>query len=104
MKTRSVTFDARIWIYPGDAAWHFVHVPRTESEALSAAFGPRKRGWGSIPVDASIGGTRWKSSVFPDKRSGTYLLPLKLAVRKAEQVGDEDLVQVTLRIDTDRAS
>ena len=103
VKKHTVKFEARIWIYPGAAAWHFVHVPRDESQELSAAYGPRKKGWGSIPVDASIGATKWKSSVFPDKQSGTYLLPLKLAVRRAEGVGDGDPVRVVLSIDTLRA-
>ena len=42
--------------------------------------------------------TRWRTSVFPDKRSGTFLLPLKAEVRKKERMLDGDTVRVDLRV------
>ncbi|QOV92362.1 DUF1905 domain-containing protein [Humisphaera borealis] len=36
----------------------------------------------------------WQTSVFPDKKRGAFLLPVKAAVRKAEHliIGDRPLV------------
>ncbi|HWI05275.1 MAG TPA: DUF1905 domain-containing protein [Acidimicrobiales bacterium] len=34
----------------------------------------------------TIGGTRWSTSIFPDRKRGTYLLPVKKEVRAAEQL------------------
>ena len=33
-----------------------------------------------------IGATRWSTSIFPDKKRGTYVLPVKKSVRVAEQL------------------
>ena len=53
------------------------------------------RGWGSLKVVATIGGSRWSTSVFPAKDTG-WLLPVKAAVRKAEGLGEGEPVEVTL--------
>jgi hypothetical protein len=90
------TFRSKVLVYPGFAAWRFLYVPTKDSEKLGTKYGANARGWGSLPVDATIGKTKWKTSIFPDKRSGCYLLPLKAAVRKAEQIDDEDTVRFSI--------
>ncbi|HUR60941.1 MAG TPA: DUF1905 domain-containing protein [Candidatus Thermoplasmatota archaeon] len=75
----------KAWLHPGQAAWVFVTLPKGPSTELRDLFGAG-RGWGSIPVQVTIGGTTWRTSVFPDKASGGYVLPLKAAVRKAEGI------------------
>ncbi|TSC61542.1 MAG: protein of unknown function DUF1905 [Parcubacteria group bacterium Athens0416_74] len=86
-------------MWPGEgAAWHFVHVDKKTSEILKENHGKAKRGFGSIPIEAQIGKTKWKTSVFPDKRSGTYLLPLKAMVRRAEQIDAEDTIAFRLSV------
>lgn len=47
---------------------------------------------------ATIGKTQWKTSIFPDKRSRTYLLPLKAEVRKKERIFSEDTVSLTIEL------
>lgn len=80
------------------AGWHFISVPKKQSEEIKKSFGTPKRGWGSIPVTVTIGKTTWKTSIFPDKQSGGYLLPLKATVRKKEQIFSEDSVSFSLTI------
>lgn len=80
------------------AAWRFITVPKKESEVIRKKYGARARGWGSLPVSVTIGETSWNTSIFPDKKSGTYLLPLKAAVRKAEGIFDDDTVAFSLTI------
>ena len=53
-------------------------------------------GWGAIPVSVRIGETAWTTSLFP--RTGRYLLPLKDAVRMAEDLALGDTVDVELII------
>jgi hypothetical protein len=53
-------------------------------------------GWGAIPVSVRIGETAWTTSLFP--RNGRYLLPLKDAVRMAEDLALGDTVDVELII------
>ena len=55
------------------------------------------RGWGSLKVTATIGESRWSTSVFPAKDTG-WLLPVKASVRKAEGVSEGDIVEVSLEL------
>lgn len=87
----------KVWLYPGDmAAWHFVNVEKKISEEIKAMRGKSARGFGSIPVRVTIGKTTWDTSIFPDKQSGTYLLPLKASVRRAETIDAGDAIAFTL--------
>jgi hypothetical protein len=86
---------SKVWLYPGMAGWHFVGVPKKESEEIKRGY-KVKAGFGSVPVIVTIGKTKWKTSVFPDKRSGTYVLPLKAEVRKKENISSEDLISLSL--------
>lgn len=77
--------SVELWLYPGQAGnWHFVSLPKKESGEIKKKFGERSKGWGSLPVLVTIGKTSWKTSIFPDKKSGGYLLPIKAIVRKKE--------------------
>ena len=88
-------FKERVWIWPGGtAAWHFVNVPKDISEKIKKKYGANARGWGSLRVSAKLGKSTWQTSIFPDKRSGTYLLPMKASIRKTEGVYDGDLVNL----------
>jgi len=78
--------------------WHFLSVPKSPSTKINAAFAHAKRGWGSLPVEAKVGKTAWNTSIFPDKKSGTYVLPLKAAVRKKEGLDKGDSVSFSISI------
>lgn len=93
------TFTSKVWLYPDStAAWHFVTVPKVLSQKLKKKHGVNARGWGSLPVEVKIGKTAWKSSIFPDSKSGTYLLPVKAAVRKSEGLFEGDPAKVRIAI------
>ena len=79
------------------AAWHFITVPKKESEEIKLQNGPR-RGWGSVRVQTTIGKTSWKTSIFPDKKAGAYLLPVKADVRKREKLTAGQKVGVLLEL------
>jgi hypothetical protein len=73
-------------------------VPKDVSLNIKKKFGGNARGWGSLPVVAKIEKTAWETSVFPDSKSGTYLLPLKATVRKSVGLYEKDTAQVRLTI------
>jgi hypothetical protein len=90
-------FTTKVWLYPGMAGWHFASVDTDVSAQIKKnREGKPRIGWGSVPVTATIGNTTWNSSLFPDKKSGTYLLPLKAQIRKKESIGADDMVILTL--------
>lgn len=92
------TFRTKLWRYSGKAAWYFLSLPVRDAAAIQKKHAPIRRGWGSIPVIVTIGETSWKTSIFPDSKSNTYLLPVKAAVRKKEQLDEGRLVPYTLFI------
>jgi len=75
-----------VFQYPGMSGWYFVYVSKKESKEIKEKYGEFKRGFGSLPVVVTVGKTSWKTSIFPEKRSRTYFLPLKAAVRKKERI------------------
>lgn len=80
------------------AAWRFLSVPIKEGKMIKETFGKHARGWGSLPISITIGKTTWNTSIFPDKKSGSYLLPVKAKVRDAENIKDGATVSYTLSI------
>jgi hypothetical protein len=76
-------FEAELWEWEARPGTYFVTVPLDESEDLRFGSGP-PRGFGSVRVEATIGTTTWRTSVFPDGTTGCFVLPVKQAVRRAE--------------------
>ncbi|TSC68279.1 MAG: protein of unknown function DUF1905 [Parcubacteria group bacterium Gr01-1014_72] len=89
---------SEVWLYPGQTPWHFVTLPERQSEVIKKTFGARAKGWGSLPVKVTIGTTSWRTSIFPDKKSGTYLLPLKSEVRKKEHIYRGDSIWYVIEV------
>ena len=88
-------FEATLWLYPGKAGWIFLTLPTgVADEILDVA--PITGGIGSVKVDVLIGATTWSTSLFPDKEAGSFVLPIKRAVREAESVEVGDTVRVEL--------
>jgi hypothetical protein len=91
-------FKSEVLVYPGMGGWRFLVIPRKEGKEIKEKYGKHAKGWGSIPVSVTIGKTEWKTSIFPDKKSGTYLLPLKAKVRNTEGITDDASVKFILKI------
>lgn len=87
-------FSGKIWFWRGPAPWFFVTVPEEQSRDLKAIANAVTYGWGVIPVEVELGGTVWKTSLFP--KNDLYLVPIKASVRKAENLQEDD--EVTLRL------
>jgi len=96
--TDTVRFDAELWEYTGQAAWALVAVPTGHSADIAAIPRAPRTGFGSIRVSATLGGSSWVTSIFPDSKSGTFLLPVKKAIRARERVGPGDVVGVSLEL------
>lgn len=91
------TFSTPLWRWQGDAAWHFVSLPEEVADEIEDAPLDR-RGFGSLRVEATVGDTTWRTSIFPDSSRGTFLLPMKKQVREREDLAEGDPVEVRLVI------
>jgi hypothetical protein len=79
----------------GPAPYYFLQISVEDSEDIKfAAKGIEY--WGQVPVIARIGDTEFTTALFP--KDGQYLLPLKVAVRKAAGVELDEVVNVEMSI------
>ena len=91
-------FTAPLWVWEGDAAWHFVTLPEDLSDDIEARTAGGRSGFGSVRVRVTVGATSWATSLFPDKGRGAYVLPVKKQVRVREGLADGDDVTVRLAL------
>ena len=85
-----------VWYWRGPAPYHFVTVPPPLSEEIREVAAEVTYGWGMIPVRGQVGATAFETSLWP--KDGGYVIPLKDAVRRAEDIALDDTVTVHLTI------
>ncbi len=92
-----IEFDSEVWRWAArtDASWYFVSVPEELSADIHELQAP-SRGFASLRVQARVGLTRWRTSIFYS--GSAYVLPLKRQVRDAESFGEGDTILVELEI------
>ena len=73
-------------------------VPAEVSAEITEITAGVRRGFGSVCVDVTVGVTSWRTSIFPDSKTGTYLLPIKKAVRVAEHLEAGHEVRAQLHV------
>ncbi|MET3963628.1 hypothetical protein ABIE44_003562 [Marmoricola sp. OAE513] len=95
-----VEFTAELFLW-SDGGWYFVRLPVEAAEEVRDLVTAPPTGFGSVRVEVTIGTSRWRTSVFPDKASGSFLLPVKKPVRVAEGIDDGDEVRVLLEVTGD---
>lgn len=75
-------------IFNLEAAWFFIEIPKNKVPNVE------RRGWGSVPVMATVGKTTWRTSIFPMKKDH-YFIPLKKQVRKKEDIFEGDTITIS---------
>ena len=90
------TFEAEVFPWDEEGpSWRFARVPGDVADDLRMG---ERGGFGSVKVHATIGETTWATSVFPEKVTKSFLLPVKKSVRTAEGIDDGDVVAITLQL------
>lgn len=89
MNSLEFSFESEIFLWNGDSAWHFVAVPVDIADDIEDSVTLRG-GFGSIKVLVTIGNTTWNTSLFPDSKRKTFILPVKKEVRRAENLAEGD--------------
>ena len=92
-------FKAELWEWAARDSWFFVTLPEDLADDIQARTDDTiRRGFGSLRVEATIGDTTWRTSIFPGQ-TGSYVLPVKKAVRTAEAIEPGDVVAVSLVVE-----
>ncbi|WP_293678148.1 DUF1905 domain-containing protein [uncultured Phenylobacterium sp.] len=94
------SFETEVIYWRGPAPYFYAPAPPEHADELRRLARAVTYGWGVIPVSAEIRGVAFTTSLFP--KDGTYLLPLKNAVRHKIDVTAGDVVAVTMTIDAIR--
>jgi predicted nucleic acid-binding protein len=89
-------FEAEVFQWRGPAPYFFVATPAHVDDFLHAHLGELTYGWGGIPAQVRIGDTEVTTSLMP--KDGVYLIPMKVALRRAEGIDDGDHVRVRLHV------
>jgi hypothetical protein len=88
-------FEGPVVEWRGPAPFYFVAIPEEESADIKLAAKGMEY-WGQVPVMVRIGKVNFTTALFP--RDGSYLLPLKDAVRKSAGLEVDDVVAVALDV------
>ena len=97
VEDRSWSVVVPVWRADG-STWHFATVPADVSDDIDATVGDLTGGFGSVRVEVTLGGSVWRTSLFPSHEHAAYVLPMKAAVRRAEGIGPGDEPTLTLRV------
>jgi hypothetical protein len=89
-------FSGPVFEWRGPAPYFYVALPADDADEIREIAAALTYGWGVIPVTVEIGYTEWTTSLFP--KEGTYLVPLKDTVRKAEGIEPGATVEVRVSI------
>jgi hypothetical protein len=93
-------FHAQIWEHAPEepGSWHFCTLPPEVADDVSFEAGPRG-GFGSVRVEVRIGPSTWRTSLFPDSRTGSFVLPIKKRVRVAGGLRAGDTCEVSIVVE-----
>ena len=89
-------FTGRVIEWRGPSPYYYLPVPEEESADIREVAAMATYGWGVIPVVARVGDIEFETSLFP--KDGGYLLPLKDAVRKPQQITDGDEITALMSL------
>ncbi len=93
--TNVFEIQEKVW-FNQKGRWHFVKLSKDLSQDIKFLAYEAKHAWGSVRVCACLKGVSWVTSLFPDKRQGIYLLPIKHKVCLQANIAPGDLLQVRL--------
>ena len=93
-----IEFQGKVYRWVANEAFFLVSVPKKFSDEIKEISEGLTNGFGSLKVEATIGKTTWRTSIFPDSKSGLFDLPLKAAVRKANNLDVGSNAHVQLEI------
>ena len=92
-------FEADVWVTGERVRLWFVSLPTEMSAEILDVVGVSLNPWGTVPVEATVDGFTWDSSMFPRKDRGCYDLPLNAKVRHRLGLHEGQRLDVTIDID-----
>jgi hypothetical protein len=92
----TLSFTSELIYWRGPSPFHFFWVPEKEALAISKIAAGVTYGWGVIPADITIRDEVFYTALFP--KDGSYLVPLKKAIREKLKIELGDIVKIKVTI------
>jgi len=92
-----ISFTGEVIEWRGPAPFLFARIPSQYTAEIKEASKSASYGWGCIPCGVTVGKTSTTTSLMP--KDGNYLLPIKVAIQRAERVELGDSLTATISID-----
>ena len=89
-------FEAEVIHWRGPSPYFFAPIPEQHGDEIKKVAKFATYGWGVIPVEATIDGFMFATSLFP--KDGSYLLPLKDDVRRKCNLTAGDSISASIAI------
>jgi hypothetical protein len=89
-------FEAEVFEWRGPAPFFFAATPAEVTIEIDDLKHELTYGWGMIPATVTIGSTTVKTALTP--KNGSYYVPLKDSLRRANAIALGDRVRISLRI------
>lgn len=97
MATFAFTAPLYLWSARTDS-WVFANLPESIADEVEDLAPQPRRGFGAVRVEARLGSTVWRTSVFPSSSEKTFVLPVKKAVLMANGAGPGDTVELEVTV------
>ena len=100
-KGMQYTFTAKAYRYSTSAdmvGWTIVSLPKEIATEIRDNFKCLEQGWGRMKATAKVGNSEWQTAIWFDTKQDTYLLPLKAAVRKKENIVLNESIKIVIWI------
>ena len=88
MKKQTFSVTNKLEIFQMEAPWTYISILKNKIPDVEPG------GWGSIPVNVTIGETTWKTSIFPLHKGRGHFIPIKKSVCSKESITVGDTVTV----------
>lgn len=101
MNGREFSFETELWRWQSATSpggWHFATLPTDMSVEIRLRTMGTRRGFGSVRVEASIGASVWRTSIFPSSDLDAFVLPVKASVRRSEGISTGETVLIGLAL------
>jgi hypothetical protein len=92
----TISFTSELIYWRGPSPFYFFRVPEKEAAAIAKIASEVTYGWGVIPADITIKDEVFYTALFP--KDGSYLVPLKKAIREKLKIELGDRVKIKIAI------
>lgn len=90
-------FKGKVTLWAANPKFFLVALPKKHFKEISELASIARRGFGSVKVSVVIGQSAFRTSIFPSSE-GTYEMPVKASVRKAEGIEEGSTIFVQLEL------